>query len=68
MMPVLNITATDDRDGEIDVTLTWSEDAVIRGRFSIGEHTLTVTAVDSTGNKTEKVIPVIVTSGLPNID
>ena len=67
MMPILNITATDDRDGEVDVVLTWSEDAIYRGKLCNGKHTLTVTAVDSTGNKTEKVIPVIVTSGIPAI-
>jgi hypothetical protein len=66
MRPVLTVTAQDDRDGEIKPTLTWSDGALdSRGRLTEGEHTLTVTATDSTGNKTEKVIPVVVTSGLP---
>ena len=65
MRPVLTITADDDRDGEITPVLSWSDGALDgRGRLTVGEHTLTVTATDSTGNKTEKVIPVVVTSGL----
>lgn len=67
MRPVLDITAQDDKDGEIAPTLTWSEGAFdARGRLVAGEHTLTVTAVDKTGNKTEKVIPVKVTGGMPS--
>ena len=67
MRPVLDITAQDDKDGEIAPTLTWSEGALdARGRLVAGEHTLTVTAVDKTGNKTEKVIPVKVTNGMPS--
>ena len=61
MRPVLTVTAEDDRDGEVTPTLTWSEGAFDgRGRLTVGEHTLTVTAIDSTGNKTEKVVTVIV--------
>lgn len=67
MMPIIDITATDDRDGELEVVLTWSEGAIYRGKLCNGNHTLTVTAVDETGNKTEKVIPVIVTSGIPTV-
>ncbi len=69
MRPKLDITATDDCDGEVDVIFTWSEGALdSRGRLLEGEHTLTVSASDDTGNKTEKVIPVKVTSGLPSIN
>lgn len=67
MMPIIDVTATDDRDGEVEVVLTWSEGAIYRGKLCGGNHTLTVTAVDETGNKTEKVIPVTVTSEIPNV-
>lgn len=66
MRPVLNITAWDDKEGEIAPTVTWSDGAFdSRGKLVAGEHTLTVSAVDSTGNKTEKAIPVVVTNDLP---
>ena len=68
MMPVINITATDDRDGESDVVLEWSEGALNRGKLVSGEHTLTVIAADETGNTVEVVIPVVVTSELPNVN
>lgn len=68
MMPVVNIIATDDRDGEVDVVLEWSEGALNRGKLVGGEHTLTVTASDATGNTVEVVIPVIVTSNLPDVN
>lgn len=61
MMPILNITATDDRDGDVNVALIWSEGALYRGKLVTGEHTLTLIAEDSTGNKVEKIIPVTVT-------
>lgn len=68
MRPLINIIATDDCDGEVEVVMAWSEGALDgKGRLTIGEHTLTVSAVDATGNKTEKVIPVVVTSGLPAV-
>ena len=38
-----------------------------RGRLIEGEHTVTVSAIDKVGNKTEKVIPVIVTDGFPAV-
>lgn len=60
VMPVLDITATDDCDGEVEVELIWSTGALYRGKLRNGNHTLTIIAVDSTGNKTEKVITVIV--------
>ena len=60
MMPRLTLTATDDRDGEIKAESSWSNGAIIWGRLVVGEHTLTVTATDSSGNKTEKTITVVV--------
>ena len=62
MKPKLTLSATDDRDGAVEVTAKWSEGAVIWGRLVAGQHTLTVTATDSTGNKTEKTITVVVTN------
>ena len=68
MRPMLNITAEDDTDGEIAPVLTWSEGALdAKGKLTLGEHTLTVTAIDSTGNVAETVISVVVYSGLPEI-
>ena len=68
MRPMLNITAEDDTDGEIAPVLTWSDGALdAKGKLTLGEHILTVTATDSTGNKTEMVISVTVYSGLPEI-
>ena len=64
--PLLTFTATDDRDGNLTPTATWSDGAFdSRGRLVAGSHTLTVSASDSTGNKTEKVIPVIVSDYAP---
>ena len=58
--PDFNVIATDNKD-EIEVELTWSDGALDkRGRLLEGEHTLTVSASDLTGNKTEKVITVFV--------
>jgi hypothetical protein len=69
MRPILDVTAEDDRAGELEPVLTWSDGTLdARGRFLEGEHTLTITAVDPTGNKTEKVIPVKVTDGLPVVE
>lgn len=66
MRPMLEVTATDDRDGEVDVIMTWSEGALdSRGRLVEGNHTLTITASDETGNVVKSEISVIVTSGLP---
>ena len=68
MRPMLNITAIDDKDGEVETVLTWSENAFdTKGRLVEGEHTLTITATDSTGNTAEVVVPVIVSASLPVI-
>ena len=66
MRVMLDITATDDKDGEVEPVFVWSEGALdSKGRLLEGEHTLTVTATDSTGNETEIVVPVIVSSDMP---
>lgn len=66
---LFEIDATDDLDGKVDVALDWSDGALdFRGRLPEGEHTLTVSASDETGNKVELVIPVIVTDGLPTVE
>jgi len=58
--PIFKVTATDDKD-EVEAELVWSNGALdARGRLTAGEHTLTVSATDLTGNKTEKVIIFIV--------
>lgn len=67
MMPMFNVTAIDDRDGEVKVTVVWSEGAIYRGKLCAGNHTLTITASDETGNKTEKVIPVVVADYAPPV-
>lgn len=63
---LLEIFAIDDADGKIKTTLEWSEGAFDnRGRLTEGEHTLKIIATDSTGNRAEKTVKVIV---LPSID
>ncbi len=56
----LKVAATDNVD-TIETVLTWSDGTFdSRGRFAAGTHTLTVTATDNSGNKTEKQITVTV--------
>ncbi len=60
MRPVFNVTAEDDCD-EVEVKMVYSDGALDeRGRFKSGQHTLTLTAEDLSGNKTEKVIYIFV--------
>ena len=67
MIPMLNIAATDDKD-QVEAELAWSEGALdSRGRLVEGEHMLTITAVDLTGNKTVKQVKVIVTADRPEV-
>ena len=67
MIPMLNIAATDDKD-QVEAELAWSEGALdSRGRLVEGEHTLTITSVDLTGNKTVKQVKVIVTADRPEV-
>lgn len=66
MKPVLNIIANDDIDGDMEVDQKWSDGALSQsGRLNAGEHTLTLTACDRTGNKVEKVIHVTVSADMP---
>lgn len=57
---MINVSATDDVDGEVEVVRTWSEGAVVDGLLVAGQHTLTLTATDAAGNKAEIVINVTV--------
>ena len=67
-VPLFNITATDDVDGEISTVLTWSEGAFDEaGRLSKGEHTLTITATDRAGNSSERSVFVFVNSDRPTV-
>ncbi len=60
-IPCLQATATDDSGKAPVVTYTWSEGALDYGkRLQAGEHTWTVTATDTAGNKSEKSVRVIV--------
>ncbi|MBE6684269.1 MAG: hypothetical protein E7592_01290 [Ruminococcaceae bacterium] len=66
---LLNIFATDDTDGEIEAELTWSNGALDnRGRLTEGEHTLTITATDATGNTTQKTVKVVVVTSIDQLD
>lgn len=65
MLPDFDIIVADNID-TLDATLTWSEGALdVRGRLTAGEHTLTISAVDLTGNKTEHAIAVHVLATRP---
>lgn len=67
-IPLFNIIATDDVDGEISTVLTWSEGAFDEsGRLSKGEHTLTITATDRAGNSSERSVFVFVNSDRPTV-
>lgn len=58
----ITATATDDKDGAVDCTYTWSEGALDGGGCLVrGNHTLTIKAVDAAGNEAEKEISVVVT-------
>ena len=50
-VPVLNVTATDETDGDVDVSITWSQGALDEtGALTAGEHTCTLTATDTSDN------------------
>ena len=60
--PVINVTATDDIDGEIEVVFTWSSNALDQlGTLTNGEHTCTITATDTSNNVATVTITYIVT-------
>lgn len=66
MKPVLSIIAKDAVDGDMNVDMKWSDGALsATGRLNAGEHTLTLTAFDRTGNKVEKIIRVTVSADMP---
>ena len=57
----LSFTAYDEIDGEIKCELLYSENAVdSKNRFLEGNHTLTISATDLTGNRATKDISIIV--------
>lgn len=59
---LLEFSATDDR-GSVTITKTWSNGALdSREKLTEGTHTLTVTATDASGNKTEKTVTFIVSA------
>ena len=61
-VPVLNVTASDDKD-EVTVKTVWSSGALdSRGRLKQGTHTLTLRASDLTGNTAEMTVTVYVRS------
>ncbi len=64
-LPQFDISATDNVD-DVEVVLTWSEGALDNaGKLCAGTHTLTVSATDLSGNKTEVTVNVFVISGRP---
>lgn len=69
MRPMLTLNATDAIEGELEMDIKWSEGALSeRGLLNEGDHTLTLSACDSTGNKVEKIIKVTVLSGIPELE
>lgn len=57
---VLEIDVTDNND-EVEPVLTFSEGALdAKGRLAAGEHTLTVSATDKSGNTSTTVISIVV--------
>ena len=66
--PILNIKVTDDR-AIANVTKVWSDGALDEyGRLTVGTHTYTVTATDTSGNTAEKTLTVYVTADDPTYD
>lgn len=67
MLPDFDIIVADNID-TLDATLTWSDGALdVRGRLCAGDHTLTISAEDLTGNKVEHTITVHVIETRPVI-
>lgn len=67
MLPLIEVNAADNFD-EVGVVFTWSEGALdASGRLTAGEHTLTVSATDLSGNRSEFVITFTVISTRPNV-
>lgn len=58
----ITATATDDKDGAIECTYTWSDGTLdADGCLLRGTHTLTIKAIDAAGNEATKEITVVVT-------
>ncbi len=55
---ILGITVTDDVDEDIDFTVTYETGAVVDGKLQSGTWHFTITATDSAGNETTKIITV----------
>ena len=61
--PLINVKATDNKDGEIEIVREWSKNALDKtGKLTEGTHTLTLTASDLSGNTTVKVITFYVSA------
>ena len=68
MIPMFDITAEDNVEGEIEVNTLWSEGALDEGgRLTAGQHTLTLSVTDLTGNKAEHTVYVFVFNTRPTI-
>lgn len=66
-MPFIVVNATDNVD-KVEVVLTWSEGALDEfGRLTAGEHILTVSATDLSGNRSEYTITFTVISSRPTV-
>lgn len=66
-LPLLDIIATDNKDS-IDPQEVWSDGALdTRGRLAAGEHTLTITATDLTGNETTHTVKFHVSKDRPSV-
>ena len=60
-VPELNVTAQDDVDGTVEVSFTWSDNALDElGALKEGTHTCTITAKDSSLNKSTVNVTFIV--------
>lgn len=57
---MLDVEVTDDYD-DVSAVFSWSTGTFdARGRFAVGEHTMTITATDLSGNEATKVVRVVV--------
>ena len=57
---LLDVEVTDDYD-DVSAVFSWSTGTFdARGRFAVGEHTMTITATDLSGNEATKVVRVVV--------
>lgn len=67
--PIINVTAIDDKDGEVQVNYKWSENALTKdGKLNEGTHTLTISATDLSGNTVAETITFTVGNEDENSD